>query len=670
MLPTPNLDDRHFQEIVDEAKRLIPRYCPEWTDHNVSDPGVALIELFAWMTDMLLFRVNQVPDKLYVKFLDMIGIRLEPPQPAQAQVTFYLAAAQPNDVVIPEDTEIATVRTETMPAIIFTTEEALTIRTPLVTGAFTRNRSREGSAGWLTRDLRQLDLPNQAIEIFPEKPAAGDGFYLALERDHSQHVLALIIDCELARGAGVDPRNPPWEWQVWQGGLTRWATCELEHDGTGGFNQPGEIILHLPPMVSGRIEGQAESFWLRCRLTSAQSGDGGYEVSPKLKRLEVELRGGTTRARHAVTVRDEVIGRSDGTPGQQFRLLNMPILSRNKKLDRLVVEPPHEPSQEWQEVPDFACSGQNDLHYTLDSLSGVLMFGPSLLQPEGNIYRFGATPPQGSLLRFSRYQYGGGVIGNIPKNALSVLKTSIPYVARVANRQPSVGGRDAQSLADAKLRAPQVLRTRTRAMTTDDYEYLAGQVAGVARARCIGPGAQPGDASDPKPGQVFVVVLPQAENTSGSIPIELLNLSADLRAAVLAYLNERRPLGVTLDVRRVRFFLISVKAKLRLPARSEPGLIAEVKQRAEDALYRYLNPYTGGPQGQGWPFDRDLHVSEISGLLQRIPQVEFVEEIQITMAEPGAAGAPQVVAPRLLVPRDGLVCSGLHSVDVEIEGRK
>ena len=78
MLPTPNLDDRRFQDIVDEARRLIPRYCPEWTDHNLSDPGITLIELFAWMMDMLLYRLNRVPDKNFVTFLDLIGVRLLP----------------------------------------------------------------------------------------------------------------------------------------------------------------------------------------------------------------------------------------------------------------------------------------------------------------------------------------------------------------------------------------------------------------------------------------------------------------------------------------------------------------------------------------------------------------------------------------------------------------
>ena len=99
-MPTPSLDDRRFQDIVDQAKLLIPRYCPEWTDHNVSDPGVALIELFAWMTDLLLYRVNQVPDRMYVKFLELIGVRLEPPRAARAPATFYLSAAQPTGLAL------------------------------------------------------------------------------------------------------------------------------------------------------------------------------------------------------------------------------------------------------------------------------------------------------------------------------------------------------------------------------------------------------------------------------------------------------------------------------------------------------------------------------------------------------------------------------------------
>ena len=76
-LPSHPLDDRSFQDLVDEAKKRIPLYCPEWTDHNVSDPGVTLIELFAWMMDILLFRLNQVPRQHYIRLLELLGIQLD-----------------------------------------------------------------------------------------------------------------------------------------------------------------------------------------------------------------------------------------------------------------------------------------------------------------------------------------------------------------------------------------------------------------------------------------------------------------------------------------------------------------------------------------------------------------------------------------------------------------
>lgn len=673
-LPTPTLDDRRFQDLVDEAKSLIPRYCPEWTDHNVSDPGVTLIELFAWMTDLLLYRVNQVPDKAYVKFLELIGVRLEPPRAARAPVTFYLSAAQPNEVTIPAGTEVATVRTETSPAIVFTTEEDLTIRPPVVLGAFTRNTSREGDAAWTTHDLRQLGLPGRRIALFPPKPAPSDAFYLALERDHSRHVLALVLACEEAGGRGVDPRNPPVQWQAWQGRIARWVPCEVEYDGTGGFNWSGEIILHTPAMVQEEFQG-LRAYWLRCQLTDAQAGQTAYQVSPALEGIQVEARGGTAGARHAITVHDELLGSSDGTPGQTFHLEHTPILARDPLRDMLIVAPAGGEPQQWHEVADFGDSGPEDPHFTLDSLDGTLTLGPSLLQPDGTVYRFGAVPPKGSVLRFSRYQHGGGVSGNVPKGALAVLKSSIPYVTQVANRTPALGGRDAQRLEDAKLRAPQALRTRTRAVTADDYEYLARQVPGVARARCLAPGAQPGDPTDPKPGQVLVIVLPgdppdskpgQVEDSRGPIAPERLMFSAELREAVMAYLNDRRLLGTALDVRPPQYVWISVQAQLRLPERSDPALVGEVRRRAEAELYRYLNPYVGGPRGDGWPFGRDLYQSEIFSLLQGVPHVEFVEEVQVRISEPGAGAAARPAPPRLIVPRHGVICSDQHQVDVKV----
>src|SRR3954470_17210177 len=111
-LPAPDLDDRGFQDFVDEAKLLVQRRCPEWTDHNVSDPGVTLIEAFAQMADQIVYRLNRVPDRNHVKFLELLGLDLRPPSAARGEVTFWLSAPQPQVVLVRADTEVATPRTD------------------------------------------------------------------------------------------------------------------------------------------------------------------------------------------------------------------------------------------------------------------------------------------------------------------------------------------------------------------------------------------------------------------------------------------------------------------------------------------------------------------------------------------------------------------------------
>ena len=321
------------------------------------------------------------------------------------------------------------------------------------------------------------------MPIFPPTLAPDDAFYVAFEADHSNHVLALIMNWERAGGAGVDPTNPPLEWQVWQGNQTRWVPCVVEHDGTLGFNQSGEIILRTPAMARQEWDGLS-AYWLRCQLTAAQAGTRPYAVSPDLQKLDVESRGGTTYARNAVTVRNEVLGQSDGTAGADLPAAPCPGARAQRGRDA-DCRAAGRRAAAWREVRDFAECRPEDRCFTLDDLDGTITLGPSLLQPDGQVYGFGAVPEKGSTLRFTRYQYGGGVIGEVPARALTVLKSSIPYITHTMNWEKAFGGRDAESLEHAKLRAPLELRTRTRAVTPDDYEYP--RAAGCRR----GAGALP-----------------------------------------------------------------------------------------------------------------------------------------------------------------------------------
>ena len=202
-LTAPNLDDRRFQDIMDEARTLIPGYCPEWTDHNLSDPGIALVELFAWMTETMLYRLNQVPDRNYVKFLDLMGVKLREPRPARADISFRLTTAQPERLVIQRGTEVATVRTESQDAVSFTTDrdlpiEVATLREMIVT--------RDGSNYF---DVRTAVNRGTDVAIFNEPPAPGNALLIGHAEDLAGQTLALRFECRL-EGVGVDPRDRRW----------------------------------------------------------------------------------------------------------------------------------------------------------------------------------------------------------------------------------------------------------------------------------------------------------------------------------------------------------------------------------------------------------------------------------------------------------------------------
>src|SRR3954469_17453087 len=103
-LPAPVLDDRSYLQLRDELMRRIPVYAPEWTDHNASDPGITLIELFAFLGENLLYRFNQIPDATKLTFLRLLEIPLRPATTARAMATITTTAGA--GVLVPIGTEM------------------------------------------------------------------------------------------------------------------------------------------------------------------------------------------------------------------------------------------------------------------------------------------------------------------------------------------------------------------------------------------------------------------------------------------------------------------------------------------------------------------------------------------------------------------------------------
>jgi len=606
-LPVPNLDDRHFQDIVDEAKRLIPTYCPEWTNHNVSDPGVALIELFAWMTEMTLFRLNQVPDAFYTHMLNLIGFEPFPASAARADITFWLAGVTDEPVVIPEGTEIGTSGEIGTPRV-FSTVSDLVIAQPVLMAALTAEEPDIYVDVW--DDLR---IEQGAVTCFPVEPLQpGACFYLGFDRSLAGNAIQLTVKANV-EGIGVLPGKPPLVWEVWEG--EGWVRARVYSDGTGGLNRDGSIVLLVPPAHEALSLGRTRAFWLRARLLAPVDGQPFYRASPQLRTVQAASIGGSVGAEHSLAVYGEVLGVSNGRPDQHFSLDNAPILARRD--DEVITVSNSAGSTDWAEVESFVASSPTDLHYTWSSTTGQVFFGPNIRYADGSTRQHGAVPPEGARIIAGRYRHGGGAIGNVGAGTLSSLRSSIPYITRVENFIEARGGVDAETIEGAKRRAPQTLRAGARAVTAEDFERLAAEAnPAVARVRCLPP-EQSG-----KP--IRLLVVPSVRVEPDEQKLDDFALSPSLLQELAVHLDERRILGSTVEIGTPFFQGVTVAAMVVARPGRPAGL---VRDRAMAAVYKYVNPLVGGPDGTGWPFDADLSAANVFQLLEAVEGVERVEEV-------------------------------------------
>ncbi len=270
MLPAPNLDDRIFQDLVDDAKRLVQQRCPTWTDHNVSDPGVTLIEAVAQMIDQLIYRLNRVPDLNYIKFLELIGVELRPPAAARGQTTFWLSAPQPQTVRVRAESQVATPRTDISEPVVFsTTRELAIIPCEFAHAATQSNQSPPADT--------TMALGRGGFRAFSASPMIGDALLIGLSEAVPSCAVLLRLDCKVS-GRGVDPRRPPIIWEAWTD--SGWAACDLDSDETGGLNKPGDVILHVPDNHQTSVIAKERAGWLRCRLIEAPPDVPTYVESP------------------------------------------------------------------------------------------------------------------------------------------------------------------------------------------------------------------------------------------------------------------------------------------------------------------------------------------------------------------------------------------------------
>ena len=657
----PKLDDRTYEDLVQELRTRVARYTPEWrpgwTDVNDSDPGVTLAQMFAWLSEMLLYRMNRVPALSYLKFLQLIGVELRPAEPAKAEVTLPVDPkfAQPT-VQVRARTQLSAEAADAGPPLIFETTRALVafraqltsvLRSDPDTGfkelidsnvqgtqPFEPFGTRAPQDAFLALGFEDLADPPTVLPA----PLPGETLDLAIVAAGEDQGVSSVT-CSGATSASHSPATLTWEYHDG----ARWQPLTLLKDETLALTRSGHVRLKLPakgiPLAAQThltVDDLTPRFWLRVRIVKTQ-----YEKPPRL----LAIRTNTVAVEQAETIRDEVLGGSDGSRYQRFRLANRPVVAGSLKLEIRVSDEGPEP---WHETADLSRATATENAYELNRTTGEVRTGDGI---HGNVPVAYAEEP-GSNVVAREYRFGGGRRGNVANGAIATLVTAVDGIdqAGVGNLEPAHSGGDEEELEEAKRRAPSTLRSRQRAVTASDFEYLAQQAGNIKRAKAL-PGYHPDYPRLNLPGLVSVIVVPDAdEGNPRPMPSD-----GTLRN-VCSYLDERRLLTTEVLVLKPTYQEVTVVAEI---VALDAADSTQVHDGIADALEDYFHPLRGGEDGSGWPFGGSIYYSRVYQRVSGVPGVASIERLTIVVdGEEKERCTDVTIAP------NGLLSSGEHTVRV------
>lgn len=320
----------------------------------------------------------------------------------------------------------------------------------------------------------------------------------------------------------------------------------------------------------------------------------------------------------------------DGLPSQEIALPKAPVLADTLSLK---VE-----GQLWSAVLDLDSSGPVDKDMVIDLAGGRLLFGDGVC---------GQIPIGSGILS---YRSGGGARGNVPAGSLCQVKGDLSSQVSATNLLEASGGDDGESLADAISRVREGLKEVTRAVSPEDHEHLALQVKGVKRAKAL-PRYHP-IHSQKVSRAVSVIVVPDVDDEAPMPSDELIK-------KVYWHLNSYRMLTTEVFVLPPVYIPVSIEVVIV----NDPLYLKDsVSKAAKDELVRFLDPFVGGVDGDGWPFGRGVFISDIHKILNRVQGVDYV--VSVILGED--TGGQDLSSEDLSIPNHGLVIAG-EKVEVSFQ---
>jgi hypothetical protein len=688
-LRVPELDSRTYQDLLDQALARIPVHTPEWTSFSESDPGMTLIEVFAFLTDSLLYRAKQIPERNRLKFLSLLGVPLLPAAAAQGLVSFANVRGPDEAVYLSPGFEL---RSGSVP---FRTVHGVEVL-PVEAQVFVKRRVQ------LEAPLRQqYELLYASFKDAPDQPSLG--FYETAQLpppgaggiDLEQTVDRCLWLALMLR-EGEDPARLPDVRRALQGrtlslgivptsdaaGLSLVPAAAEEAAASWSFELPRVLEGGLPsdpalrdaqyqtlatvpapraPTVIELSLPAADALRVWTDLLPTEAGVRNFPPSLEDKkqndrvvtwirvRPSVPPRGNVlwlginaARVSQRARVVGEILGEGSGEPDQKLPLASTPVLPDNFQL---TVD-----GEPWQVLDDLGGAGPEvsvpdprlppgtplpaarpSRVYRLDAEAGEVTFGDGLR---------GARPARDARI-VADYDTSHGRAGNVPEGAIKA-GPNLPAGFRVRNPIATWGGADAEQVSDGEKQIARHLQHRDRLVTAADFEALALRTPSVPVARVdVLPAfhpelsLEPGDAA----GAVTLMLIPRYDPRSPEAPVA----DESFLRAVAEFLEPRRLVTTEVVLRSATYVPIWVSIGVKLV----PGAVAaQVTRAVEQAVRAFLSPlpergseldersFLASPdfarRRRGWPLRQAVYPQEIAAAVSRVEGVAWVNEVRLS----------------------------------------
>lgn len=662
-LPIPNLDNRTFEQLLQEARKSISNYASQWTNHNPADPGITLIELFAWLAEITSYRINLVTDEHRLKYLKLLGIRPQGILPATVDLSFEM------EEVIHLEKGMGFLAEKAGENIEFELSENITIL-PVqlekiivneMSVVLSKASSRDFSqASKLSKGVFDRTVSNSKEDLFFApfglETRKNSELYLGFKLKTQKNVRtdleypyeSLNLMCYLYEKNLPEPgkhgeeeeysfENAKLKWEISLSSEGKQWKEVFPEDRTHNFRKSGSLLFtdlegwtcsSLETLLSQ--ENEEKYFWLRCTLLESE-----YEYPPMIEKINLNVA--------TVIQKKRVIGgmleKSNGFPGQVFKLPETPVVRGSLKLALS--------GESWKEMEDFDGSGPESPHFILDSMKGEICFGDGLQ---------GKVPPKGIEIHVLEYETAKGDQGNLPVGSRWAVKGEKAEGLTINNFKPAVGGKREESIAEAFERFIRDLKVPYRAVNSEDFEYIARETPGlrIAQAKVI-PNFDPYRQAE-RESVVTVVIIPFS-------PLDVLETppepSPGFRAAVARHVEKHRLLGTRVYVVSPVYVRVEVKVTLGI---SRGFFKEEIRKLILEKLNLYLHPAKGGQNGKGWPVGKPVYRSEIYRLIMETEGVDLIKKMNIS-AQTGANSDEN--GDLILTSRIATVYSGEHSVEIQ-----